>query len=158
MNSDQFLQLEPMFARYNTIANWTAIAARAEIYGAQTTTAFRRAFKELVDSHAIKPNPAYFPPPERVSEQFRTEVATMSSGDLLRRLRDPEFKHQFDLLAQEDANGSIRTVTAPTDGANEYADFQAKDWHALPPDTLARLMSKPSFRKRVDELVAAGSI
>jgi hypothetical protein len=91
--------------------------------------------------------------PQPIPVDFQAQIDRMSSTQLRERLsKDKTFSDLYGRFASgEKPEGQVAA-------ANEYGSFQAKDWRALPAHTLARLMLKEPFRKRIDQLVAEGSI
>lgn len=130
-----------------------AITADAVRYGALqgTRSAFARAVFEAAKAGKIRLLPPTPVPPE-IDDAFRAEIQRMPSSDLLKRInRDPEFRAKFDAL-------SLESSTAHQSDPDDYSSFQAADWRSVPAATLVRLMTKPGFRRRIEELAAAGQI
>jgi len=153
-----FVAQRPKWFRYETRENLNKIQALAVTItpDLSTTTCWCRAFDKLVANGTLIPKPNYVPPAVPVSPEFRLRVQQMHNDELRSLYRtDPAFREQLDRLWSEEGTSS-REIPVPE--AGEYADFRAADWHKVPPDVLARLMSKPAFRKRVDELIAEGTI
>jgi hypothetical protein len=130
------------------------LAERATRYGALSgaMSAWTRAAKELSDEGVIKlSKPA--PQPRPIPADFAAQIDAMSSSELRKRLNtDRAFAELFERFA----GGERPEGTTATD--DPYADLTKAQWHALPPNTAARLMTNPQFRKAVDRLIAAGQI
>jgi len=136
------------------------MAVRAAKYGApEARSAFTRAFTELVAEGVIK---AYKPAPQpiEVTPEFRRRVTAMSPSEVRTAYqRDPEFRKLWDALSLEQvqADGSVRLSAEGADvDANPYKNFSARDWKSTPAQTLARMMSRPEFRERVEHIAAYG--
>jgi hypothetical protein len=129
-----------------------SIASDAVRFGAPLArSAFARAVFEAAKAGKIRLHqPA--PPPPDIDDEFRDAVQCMPASELRKKINtDATFKAKFDELAKEGSQPQQQD-------ADDYSTFKASDWRALPQETLARLMSRPAFRKRIDELAAAREI
>jgi hypothetical protein len=130
------------------------LAERATRYGALSgaMSAWTRAAKELSDEGVIKLK-RRAPQAQPIPADFEQQVNRMSSTGLRTKLnRDAVFAELFGRWSA----GERPEGTTATD--DPYVDLTKAQWHALPPNTAARLMTNPQFRKAVDRLIAAGHI